>query len=265
VRAWLVAEGGILITATGSASSQLPWTSAVTRLIAGVNATFGEERYRYLRRRIFCDGEISTWDRNLVKVCAKRITQCDNSTEDYAAQVNSATRVVDVGLDLLADEDSERCSQAIGSLSLSLSLSLSFSLSLSPMTPRDAIILTAQLASTEQQKFSGAKLHQAPRSVACILLDHSGKLLGANVNTNAGSQLRHAEVNLLLSLAKRGMTCIPDGATLFTSLKPCRMCAAALVPHVESRSLRIIALNDDPGPHGRHQMLASSLQVVSLS
>jgi len=251
VRAWLVAEGGILITATGSASSQLPWTSAVTRLVAGVNATFGEERYRYLRRRIFCDGEISTWDRNLVKVCAKRITQCDNSTEDYAAQVNSATRVVDVGLDLLADEDSERCSQAIGSLS--------------PMTPRDAMILTAQLASSEQQKFSGAKLHQAPRSVACILLDPSGKILGANVNTNAGSQLRHAEVNLLLSLAKRGMTCIPDGATLFTSLKPCRMCAAALVPHVESRSLRIIALNDDPGPHGRHQMLASSLQVVSLS
>lgn len=251
MRAWLVAEGGILITATGSASSQLPWTSAVTRLVAGVNATFGEERYRYLRRRIFCDGEISTWDRNLVKVCAKRITQCDNSTEDYAAQVNSATRVVDVGLDLLADEDSERCSQAIGSLS--------------PMTPRDAMILTAQLASSEQQKFSGAKLHQAPRSVACILLDPSGKILGANVNTNAGSQLRHAEVNLLLSLAKRGMTCIPDGATLFTSLKPCRMCAAALVPHVESRSLRIIALNDDPGPHGRHQMLASSLQVVSLS
>jgi len=251
VRAWLVAEGGILITATGSASSQLPWTSAVTRLIAGVNATFGEERYRYLRRRIFCDGEISTWDRNLVKVCAKRITQCDNSTEDYAALVTSATRVVDVGLDLLADEDSERCSQAIGSLS--------------PMTPRDAMILTAQLASSEQQKFSGAKMHQAPRSVACILLDPSGQILGANVNTNAGSQLRHAEVNLLLSLAKRGMTCIPDVATLFTSLKPCRMCAAALVPHVESRSLRIIALNDDPGPHGRHQMLASSLQVVSLS
>ena len=249
MRAWLVAEGGILITATGAASFQHPWTSAVTRLIAGVNATFGEERYRYLRRRIFCDGEISTWDRNLVKVCAKRVTQCDNSTKDYAAQVTSATRVVDVGMDLLADKDSERCSQAIGS----------------HITPRDAMILTAQLASSEQQKFSGAKLHQAPRSVACILVDHSGQLLGANVNTNAGSQLRHAEVNLLLSLAERGMPCIPNGATLVTSLKPCRMCAAAIVPHVQSSSLRIIALNDDPGPHGRHQMLASSLQVGSLS
>ena len=257
MRAWLVAEGGILITATGTASSLLPWTSAVTRLIAGVNATFGEERYRYLRRRIFCDGPISTWDLNLVKVCAKRITQCHDSTNDYAAQVTSATRVVDVGLDLLADQDSERCSKAIDSHSLSFSFS--------PITPRDAMILTAQLASSEQQKFSGVKLHQAPRSVACILLDPSGKILGANVNTNAGSQLRHAEVNLLLSLAKRGMTSIPNGATLFTSLKPCRMCAAAIVPHVESRSLRIVALNDDPGPHGRHQMLASSLQVVSLS
>jgi tRNA(Arg) A34 adenosine deaminase TadA len=97
------------------------------------------------------------------------------------------------------------------------------------------------------------------------LLDREGEILGANVNTNAGSQLRHAEVNLLLSLAERGMSSIPAGATLFISLKPCRMCAAAIIPHVESRALRIIALNDDPGPHGRHQMLANSLQVVSLS
>lgn len=249
MRAWLLAEGGLLVTATGTASFQHPWTSAVTRLIAGVNATFGEERYRYLRRRIFCDSEISTWDRNLVKVCAKRITQCDNSTEDYAAQVTSATRVVDVGMDLLADKDSERCIQYLGTR----------------ITHRDAMILVAELASMEQEKFSGAKLHQAPRRVACLLLDREGEILGANVNTNAGSQLRHAEVNLLLSLAERGMSSIPTGATLFTSLKPCRMCATAIVPHVESRALRIIALNDDPGPHGRHQMLANSLQVVSLS
>lgn len=249
MRAWLLAEGGLLITATGTASFQHPWTSAVTRLIAGVNATFGEERYRYLRRRIFCDGEVSTWDRNLVKVCAKRITQCDNSTEDYAAQVTSATRVVDVGMDLLADKDSERCIQSLGTR----------------ITHRDAMILIAEITSSEQDKFSGAKLHQAPRRVACLLLDREGEILGANVNTNAGSQLRHAEVNLLLSLAERGMSSIPTGATLFTSLKPCRMCAAAIIPHVESRALRIIALNDDPGPHGRHQMLANSLQVVSLS
>lgn len=249
MRAWLLAEGGLLITATGTASFQHPWTSAVTRLIAGVNATFGEERYRYLRRRIFCDGEVSTWDRNLVKVCAKRITQCDNSTEDYAAQVTSATRVVDVGMDLLADKDSELCIQSLGTR----------------ITHRDAMILIAEITSSEQDKFSGAKLHQAPRRVACLLLDREGEILGANVNTNAGSQLRHAEVNLLLSLAERGMSSIPTGATLFTSLKPCRMCAAAIIPHVESRALRIIALNDDPGPHGRHQMLANSLQVVSLS
>jgi pyrimidine deaminase RibD-like protein len=249
VRAWLLAEGGLLITATGTASFQHPWTSAVTRLIAGVNATFGEERYRYLRRRIFCDSEVSTWDRNLVKVCAKRITQCDNSAEDYAAQVTSATRVVDVGMDLLADKDSERCIQSLGTR----------------ITHRDAMILIAEITSSEQDKFSGAKLHQAPRRVACLLLDREGEILGANVNTNAGSQLRHAEVNLLLSLAERGMSSIPTGATLFTSLKPCRMCAAAIIPHVESRSLRIIALNDDPGPHGRHQMLANSLQVSSLS
>ncbi len=246
MRAWLVAEGGVLITATGSTSFQLPWSSPVTRLIAGVNATFGEERYRYLRRRIFCDGEISTWDRNLVKVCAKRITACHDSTNDYTAHVTSATRVVDVGMDLLAEKDSERCTQAIGSL----------------ITHRDAMILTAQLAASEQEKFSEAKLHQAPRSVACILVDRGGQILGANVNSNAGQQMRHAEVNLLLSLTERG---IPFGSTLFTSLKPCRMCAAAIAPHVESTGLRIIALNDDPGPHGRHQMLASSLQIVPLS
>lgn len=264
MRAWLNAEGGLVITATASATSSFPWASAVTRLITGVNATFGEERYRYLRRRIFHSGEISTWDRNLVKVCAKRIGNPSKgssagSSDEYSTYPTSATRVLDVGMDLLVDETSERGTKIIGSF----------------MPPNEALEWTAKTASFQQQTYSNTKLHQAPRCISCILVDANGMVLGANVNTNVGFQLRHAEVNLLLSLASRGINKIPPGSTLYTSLKPCRMCASLIIQQADLEKtntintndfrvqpLRIIALNDDRGPHGRHEKLANYLQFI---
>ncbi len=279
-RAWLIAEGGVVLTATSanSTAAPLPWHSAVTRLITGVNATFGEERYRYLRRRIICDGEISIWNRNLVKVCAKRITDSrskegTNSNPDFFSVINEATRVIDVGIDLTCDPNSERCAESLGQ----------------KLTSCDAINLVAGMVARLAAGMASAEIdlhkksdnqkqekkHQIPRCVASLLVDGDGRLLGANVNTNVGFQLRHAEVNLLVSLAERGFTQIPPGATLYTSLKPCRMCASlilALSPTEASASksptknlpYQVIALSDDPGPHGRHQMLGSSLMLASI-
>ena len=68
--------------------------------------------------------------------------------------------------------------------------------------------------------------------------------------------MRHAEVNLLLAMAARGIHRIPRGTVLYTSLKPCRMCASLILAMQEApTSLRVIALEDDPGPHGRHNIL----------
>ncbi len=283
-RAWLIAEGGVVLTATSANSTPapLPWHSAVTRLITGVNATFGEERYRYLRRRIICDGEISTWNRNLVKVCAKRITDSrskegTNSIPDFFSAISEATRVIDVGIDLTCDPTSERCAESLGQKLTSCdALDLVAGMVAGMVARLAAGVASAKIdldKKSDNQK--QAKQHQIPRCVASLLVDRDGRLLGANVNTNVGFQLRHAEVNLLVSLAERGFTQIPPGATLYTSLKPCRMCASlilALSPMEVSASksptknlpYRVIALSDDPGPHGRHQMLGSSLMLASI-
>src|SRR5690606_29891601 len=68
---------------------------------------------------------------------------------------------------------------------------------------------------------------KSDRPVSAILEDGSGRTLAIAWNTNAVIRNRHAEWNLCESLRARGEK-IPAGATLFTSLKPCRMCAAKI-------------------------------------
>jgi tRNA(Arg) A34 adenosine deaminase TadA len=95
-----------------------------------------------------------------------------------------------------------------------------------------------------------------------LLVDKDGHVIAANVNTNAGSQMRHAEVNLLLAMASRGINRIPAGATIYTSLKPCRMCASLILSVQEDCSpLRVVTLADDEGRHGKHRMLLA-LEIV---
>lgn len=239
-RAWLEAEGNLVLAASNG-PGDFPWSSAITRLVTGINAEFGEERYRFLRQRIRASGPVSEWDRNLVKVCAKRVSVDDT----LAFKEEFGRRVIDIGRDLRADPASDR----VAEIPLALS-------------EKDALALTGQIAANERRAVEGMKPHLAPRCVAALLVDKNGQLIAANVNTNAGSQMRHAEVNLLLAMASRGIHRIPAGATLYTSLKPCRMCASLILATQTGESpMRVVALADDPGPHGRHEMLPGLLGV----
>gem|GEM_PF-1609383 len=253
-RAWLEAEGNLVVTASAG-HGDFPWSSAVTRLIAGINEEFGEERYRFLRRRILCDGTVSDWDRNLVKVCAKRMSSSAVSSlslifpgapTPFPGEYAGSRQVLEVGMDLGPDPASDRTAHLPEVLDDS-----------------GAIASTARIAAAERAKFAETKPHLAPRCVAAILVDQDGHLIAANVNTNAGHQMRHAEVNLLLSMASRDIHRIPRGAVLYTSLKPCRMCASLILAMQEGPDpVRIVALADDPGPHGRHNMLPGSLVIL---
>lgn len=253
-RAWLEAEGNLVLTASNG-PGDFPWSSAITRLVTGINAEFGEERYRFLRQRIHASGPVSEWDKNLVKVCAKRLAAHQTPTfpgegtsplGDFPGEGDRTVRMVDIGADLLADPASDR----VAEIPLTLS-------------EKDALALTGQIVADERRAVEGMKPHLAPRCVAAILVGKNGQLIAANVNTNAGSQMRHAEVNLLLAMASRGIHRIPAGATLYTSLKPCRMCASLILGVQEDRSpIRVVALADDPGRHGNHRML-SGFEIVT--
>jgi tRNA(Arg) A34 adenosine deaminase TadA len=240
--AWVTGEGNLVVFARGAAAPQNPLDSAVTRLVFGINTEFGEERYRLLRRRIFTDGPLSNWDQHLIKVCAKRVS----TGGDFRIAMPDGIRGIDVGRMIKADAASSRATGQI----------------CKQLTPDSALALVRRLAAAEDVAHSSVKTHLKPRSVAAALVSEEGLLLGAAVNTNHTCQPRHAEVNLFLNLMNDDIRSVPPGATLYTSLKPCRMCASLILELAPHKNLKIIAGCDDPGTFGRHSLLDGILTIT---
>ncbi len=240
--AWIAGEGNLVVFARGRLAPDNPLDSAVSRLIFGINMEFGEERYRLLRRRIFTDGSLSNWDQHLIKVCAKRV----NTGGDFRRVTGDGIRGIDVGHEIKPDASSVRATEHVGE----------------NLSPESALALVRQLAEAGDLAHSMAKTHLKPRGVASALVGIDGILLGAAVNTNHTCQPRHAEVNLFLNLSRDGIHQIPAGSTLYTSLKPCRMCASLILELDSSKDLKIIAGCDDPGTFGRHSLLDGILTIT---
>ena len=250
IHAWInTAEGLFLFASAINGSGGHEYTgksdwinSPIARLIHGINVEFGAERLRILRQHICADYDISHWDQNLIKVCAKRFCKSSNLNEDAA----KAGRVIEIGANLQFDQSSARLQEMTGQI----------------FSHKDALELCISLADAQKSNHADVKLHLAPRNVGALILDGSGKLLAATVNTNSSCQMRHAEVNLILHLRERGIHEIPDGAQIYVSLKPCRMCASLILSSaLNSSSIKIIAAADDTGRFGRHNFLSGILKI----
>ena len=86
------------------------------------------------------------------------------------------------------------------------------------------------------------------RAVSALLLSPQLEVLAAAANSNSQERTRHAELELVQGYWALHQKPIPRGAVLVVSLKPCRMCAAAIARTAEDK---VLYLNDDPGPFAR--------------
>ncbi len=104
---------------------------------------------------------------------------------------------------------------------------------------------------------TGAPRWEQDRPVGAVLLDPAGRALGAARNQSAEHRLLHAEVVLLLGvLAARGAP-LPAGCRLYTTLQPCRLCAALIV---EASVSEVIFDEREPGRFGQ----ATALQAAGI-
>lgn len=262
--AWIEAPGNLILTATAKNTSEAPWDSAVSRLIAGINHSFGEERFRLLRQRIFTTTTENLFDAQLIKVCAKRVVwschEPDFSRNDF--------RVLNIGLDIEYAVESGRLVDRIAT----------------HVSHSEITELFEKALPSDPNSTGTIKRHNLPRPVVALALDSDGQLLAANVNSNVSHtvnhpelltrmQFHHAEFNLVLSLASQGMKNFPKGVVIHTTLKPCRMCAALLIQFAHpgfkgisgnhrSQFMRVYMLEDDPGRHGRHHLLDDILMPL---
>ncbi|MGZ3697711.1 MAG: Bd3614 family nucleic acid deaminase [Bdellovibrionota bacterium] len=87
------------------------------------------------------------------------------------------------------------------------------------------------------------------RPVAAILVSGEQELLFGASNSNASDRTRHAEVNLVQGWWNKTGRALPRGATIYVSLKPCRMCAGMILHCCEDlTNFRVIYAEEDLGP-----------------
>ena len=79
-----------------------------------------------------------------------------------------------------------------------------------------------------QQAFKAYEIDEVP--IGAILIDSSGKIIakGYNQIETKGTQLAHAEIQVLAKAAKKMKNWRLSGLTLYVTVQPCLMCLGAL-------------------------------------
>jgi tRNA(Arg) A34 adenosine deaminase TadA len=86
-------------------------------------------------------------------------------------------------------------------------------------------------------------------NVCAILADSSGRVIGWGRNTRGINSTRHAEVNLIQGLYANHKSRYNEslkGAILYTTLKPCQMCAG-MIHHAGKGEIEVVYGQNDPG------------------
>jgi tRNA(Arg) A34 adenosine deaminase TadA len=84
-------------------------------------------------------------------------------------------------------------------------------------------------------------------AIGAILVKKDGTIAGWSTNSNKRNKSQHAEVNLIQSyFARPGITQLPSGSFIYSTLKPCLMCAGMIVS-CAGDAYRVIYGQDDSG------------------
>lgn len=94
-------------------------------------------------------------------------------------------------------------------------------------------------------------LHDQSRPLSAVLADAQGRILATSVHQGSINKTLHAEVSLLQKFSREGGA-FDSGMVLWTSMKPCHMCAG-MIHHCGIRS--VFYRRDDPGPMARGTIL----------
>jgi tRNA(Arg) A34 adenosine deaminase TadA len=235
-----------------SRSDRAP-TSAIVRLIQGIYAAEPDQSRVIVRNRIYTTAALTAMCRGMIAVAAKRATD---------------------QIFLTANSPDFKSAEILERIDLTHSLNgLSGELKYGEQTPPEHHSDQSGFSQTRNEKYwidlalelvrptqilreEQKPLFQYNRPVAAVLISREGELLAWALNTNAVNKTLHAELNLVQSFYRKFGSKIPAGSKLFTTLKPCKMCAGMLFDVAEDmRSFEVIYAEDDPGLNARNTAL----------
>lgn len=222
-------------------SAKFPGTAS-TQLIQYLFDRFVDRSFFILRQRIFSTEAKNSFAENMVRLAGKRIS-FNIEARDHGIEI-------DAKFIQIVDGDSG----LIVSAHLRESPSM-FHLNCSPSTAPD--ILNSLINSIAR----GPVLHDYNRAISALLTDQNGNILEAATNQNFKNKTLHAELLLIQNYFRRTGKKLPKNTCLYVSLKPCVMCASAIIAYSEApESLKVYYLNDDPGTKAKN----SELEIANL-
>lgn len=206
--------------------------SAVTELIQGIWETYGVNAVTLVRNRIYSTALPNEMDYGMLKVCGKRMSPAAEFFDDKAnialvREIQGRTHVAS---------------------------HLTPSASQNNITATEPVIYSNANALAKARTLfvnsnNSLPLAARDRQIGAVLLSSGGKLLATGANRAGSDRTRHAEVNLLQDYFRRTQSPVPYGATLVTTRKPCKMCAAMLWHASDAPlSLKVFYEEFDPGP-----------------
>lgn len=203
--------------------------SATVNLIQDIHSKLSPYVLRIVRNRIYTNVKLTEMCKGFVKVAAHRVS---DSFEGLDTGIDiSGFHYVELGTGSISKErsfDVNTCSGFDDANWMNLAEKLS--------------------KKTDRTK----SLYECDRQVAALLVSAENELLSIGINENASNKTLHAEVNLIQSFYERHKKPIPTGSTIYTTLKPCKMCAGMILTCAENiDGIRIVYKDFDHGTLGR--------------
>lgn len=207
--------------------------SPVLRLLRGVNATEPGRARFLVRNRVWSTEQASETCRGAIRVGGRSLT-AGVPARDHGLSLDDVEAWIDVGPAVAPAPATALAPRG-------------------PVAETSALECLAVLASENRDAGTGPR---RDRPLAALLVGGDGTLLQSAVNTGARAALTHAEVNLVEAWHAATGDPLPRGARVYTSLKPCALCAGLLWDAAEDPwSIEVVFARDDPGRYARDTVL----------
>ncbi|WP_413292433.1 Bd3614 family nucleic acid deaminase [Bdellovibrio sp. HCB185ZH] len=201
-------------------------SSAVVKLLQGLFDRHVDHSFFILRQRIFTTAQLSEMCKGMIKVVAKRASSEIIPEQDSQFLEN---------LEFIEIDSSMAALSAVTHLNVENKISLTElndRLRINNATTDEELVQAAQALSRQVPR--GDVLHDHDRSIAALLVSKDGEILSYGVNSNSKNKTLHAEVNLIQRYFRENGRKIPTGSVLYSTHKPCKMCAGMIYGWMEN-------------------------------
>lgn len=241
VRDWaFVAHQDKIFYSNYSGVSQAP-TSALIQLVQGLFKKYEDHTFFILRNRIWTSYELTGMEKEFIKVTAKRASMVSSGNGEARDEANLVSSVAEKQLVYINE-----------SISIENYVFKSKDEHIKSQVRAVDLLdeMVSSISRTQEMK------HDMNRDIAALMVSREGILLSACTAQNKINKTLHAEVSLVQSYYQKTGRLIPAGAKIYTSLKPCRMCAA-MIYHCSEKpeTIRVLFQKNDPGSMARNTVL----------